>query len=349
MDQSSLPAGGVAWILRLGVAAGGNEAALLAQSGLRVELLSRPDARVPRAHSLALWRAIVELLEDPTLPVRYGQGVRPESLGVLGYLIWHCETVGELFRTVEQFQRLTLSEAPIAVWRSDGGLSIGQKLYPEEVALRHPPEFMVSSFTAMIRARLGDSWSPVEAFFQHGRVPWVSTIRRVFRCPIRFEAPCSGITLHSSDEALPLRDRDPHLHTYLRQLTESLLESMPKRPPWTSAVMRRLAAAELAELPDLESMGRTLGMSGRTLQRRLCGEGRRYGELLEGLRIDHAKRFLVAGSCSVTEIADHLGYAGVDTFSRAFRRWTGQSPLSWRKQVAESSRAAKFVSRAAKG
>lgn len=348
MEDSTLPAGGVGWILRLGVAAGAEESALLAQAGLRPELLSRPDARVSRSHSLVLWRAIVRILEDPTLPVRYGQGVRPEALGVLGYLIGHCGTVGELFRTVEQFQRLTLSDAQIAVWRSDDGLSIGQKLHPEEVALCHPPEFVVSSFTAMIRAGLGDSWNPVEVFFQHGPVPWVAAIRKVFRCPVRFDAPYSGITLHPSDEALRLHDRDPHLHTYLRQLTEAYLESMPRRPPWTSAVMRRLAHAEPAERPDLESMGRALGMSGRSLQRRLRSEGRRYCELLEGVRIDHAKQMLAASSSTVTEIADFLGYAGVDTFSRAFRRWTGQSPVSWRKQVVELSPVAKFVSPGAK-
>ncbi|MCB9763993.1 MAG: AraC family transcriptional regulator [Alphaproteobacteria bacterium] len=349
MQESSLPASGVAWIVRLGVAAGADEGTLLARIGLRAEALSSLDARVPRAQSLALWRAIASHLDDPTLPVRFGQGARPEALGVLGYLMKHANTLGELIHTVERFQRLTQSEAPISVWREPEGISIGQRLFPEEAALRFPQEFVISSFTAMIRAAVGDSWSPVGAFFQHDRVPWASAIRRVFRCPVRFQAPCSGITIHPADMALLLNERDPHLHSYLRQLSLSYLDSMPGRPHWTSTVLRRLARSQLEEMPDLEDVGRALGMSGRTLQRRLRDEGRRYSELVEGVRVDHAKRLLANGVHSVTEVADLMGYAGVDTFSRAFRRWTGQSPRSWQRHVVDLSPPAKSLSPPAKG
>lgn len=348
VDESTLPAGGVAWILELGVAAGGDPATLLAASDIRAETLATPDARIPRKSSLRLWRAVVRLIDDPSFPARFGQSVRPDSLGVLGYLMRHSKTLGDFIATLEAFQQLTQSEATISVWRSSAGLCVGQRLFAEEVALRFPPQFVISSFTAMIRAGLGDSWSPVEAFFQHGPVPWAPALRRVFRCPLRFDASCSGITVDPADEGLEFDGHDHHLRNYLRQQAIASLESMPRRPPWSSAVMRKLAHADPAELPELEAMARALGMSGRTLQRRLRGEGRRYSELVEGVRIGCAKQLLADRSRSVSEIADMLGYAGVDGLSRAFRRWTGQAPSAWRRQVVDLSSDAKAVSRAAK-
>jgi AraC-like DNA-binding protein len=83
--------------------------------------------------------------------------------------------------------------------------------------------------------------------------------------------------------------------------------------------------------PDVDAVADELAISGRTLQRRLRDEGTSFREVLATTRRDLAEALLATGVGSVTEIAHRLGFSETAAFSRAFRRWTGQSPATWRR------------------
>jgi AraC-like DNA-binding protein len=86
----------------------------------------------------------------------------------------------------------------------------------------------------------------------------------------------------------------------------------------------------LKDKPTMDSVAKTLGMSARSLRRRLCEEETDFRVLVERARADHAKRALAAGHLSVQEAAYELGFATPAAFTRAFRRWTGLSPSAFR-------------------
>lgn len=338
IQESSLPAGGVSWILSLGIQAGGKRDQLLACAGLGEEDLRSPDRRIPRSCSLALWRAIAAITSDPTLPVRFGQAVRPDALGVLGYLMQHAGSLGQLMEFMHRFQALSQSRAPIRLERSTDTVEIAQRLMNEEVRLRYPPEFVISSFTAIIRNAIGESWSPRAVFLQHPEVPWARVCRQVFRCPVHFAASDSGLAIATADLDLPIGSHDPHLRSYLTEAAERHLQAPGSRPPWTARVLGLLADSDVGKEPDLAAVSQRLGLGSRSLQRRLRQEGARYSELVEGVRIGRAKRLLLASDLHVGEIAIRLGYSDTAAFSRAFRRWVGMAPNAWRNAVSSPAR-----------
>ncbi|MEZ4298566.1 MAG: AraC family transcriptional regulator [Polyangiaceae bacterium] len=335
--EISLPAGGVAWIVKLGVRAGGDRETLLAQAGLRPNDFQASDSRIPRQQSLALWRAICPLVKDPTLPVRYGQEVRPEALGVLGYLIQHAGTLGDLLELIHRYQKLTHSGAPIRLDRSQNRVSMGQRLLPEEVGLRYPAEFLISNFVALVRSAVGEMWSPCEVFFQHAEVPWVEASQRVFRCPVRFGEYDSGVLIDMRDLELRLPGSDPHLRGYLQATAERYLEQPPPRTYWISRTLRALADSDTGSEPDLEAISQKLGTSPRSLQRHLRDEGASYRKLFDQIRIGRAQSLLTRGELSVSEVADRLGYADPTAFTRAFRRRVGEPPSAFQQSCLMSS------------
>ncbi|GAB4568227.1 MAG: AraC family transcriptional regulator [Haliangiales bacterium] len=323
--------GGVQWILSLGEHVGGQRRALLARAGICEDALQTLDARIPRSQSLALWRAIAEHISDPTLPVRYGQRARPEALGILGYLITHVGSLGQLLERVEHFQKLTQSGAPIRLERGRDSVIIAQRLMPEEVALRYPPEFVISSFVALLRHAIAIPWRPLEVFLQHPEVPWADTCERVFACPVRFSAADSGVVIAAEDLDIPINRHDPNLLAYLTETATRYLDVPPRVEPLATIVLRTLADSPGDKVPTLAHVSCTLGLGPRTLQRRLRAEGYRFRDLRDAVFSERARRLLSDPFTPVADIATSLGYDDPGAFTRAFQRWTGMSPRAFRR------------------
>lgn len=127
----------------------------------------------------------------------------------------------------------------------------------------------------------------------------------------------------------------PHANAMAAHLAEEqcrrLLEGHDAGRGLTGRV-RRLLLAEPGQLPALPRTASACGMSVRTLRRRLAAEGTSYRKVLEGVRRDLALRYLESTSLSLGEISSRLGYGDAAAFCHAFRRWTGHSPGTWRRE-----------------
>jgi AraC-like DNA-binding protein len=97
---------------------------------------------------------------------------------------------------------------------------------------------------------------------------------------------------------------------------------------------REVASAISRELADghaeIGRVAERLGLHPKALGRKLRAEGTTYSELLDQIRLHLARRFLEQGSVGVAEIAFRLGYSEKSAFNRAFKRWTGHAPESFR-------------------
>jgi AraC-like DNA-binding protein len=102
--------------------------------------------------------------------------------------------------------------------------------------------------------------------------------------------------------------------------------------------VRELLTTKLAYgEPSEENVARLLNLSVRTLQRKLIDSGTTYRRVLDNTRRDMALSYLKVSLCSVTTITYMLGYSATSSFTRAFRRWTGQSPTDWRAQASSGT------------
>ncbi len=151
---------------------------------------------------------------------------------------------------------------------------------------------------------------------------------------MHFDAEVSAIAFHRESLAVPMKSPRPELCRLLEAHGEELLRRLPSQGDLLDLARRALLEELRGGEPELGTIARKLGMSGRTLQRRLRVLGASHQDLLDEVRRDLALRYLKDPSLAVAEVSFLLGFSEVSNFYRAFRRWTGSTPLEFRRAVA---------------
>lgn len=142
----------------------------------------------------------------------------------------------------------------------------------------------------------------------------------------------TGFALALTDAEISLPAFDPMLAAAALQIATAALAHAP-RPHALAGVVAARIEAQLPESASAESIASALKMSARTLQRRLEDEGARFSTVLDEVRARVAKRLLADASLSLAEIAYRVGFSDLPTFSRAFKRWTGAPPGTFRRRT----------------
>ena len=151
-----------------------------------------------------------------------------------------------------------------------------------------------------------------------------------FKCPVRFRARRNALVLRLADLDLPFVSYNAELLEMLEpQLAKALAgtqaqDSIGAQVKW---ILKRLLAGNR---PDILAVARELGISGRTLQRRISEEGTSFQRLLLEARQELVRQYLLQPSIETNEVAYLLGYEDPNSFYRAFRTWEGTTPAHWR-------------------
>jgi AraC-like DNA-binding protein len=156
---------------------------------------------------------------------------------------------------------------------------------------------------------------------------------RFFGCPVQFGAPADQLVFSNETLALPLITGDPHLLETLRPFCDEAA----KERNTGKGTLRDSVENEVQKLlphgkAKRQTVARALGMSERTLSRKLTEERTTYDEIVEHLRRSLALQYIKDRSISLSQIAWLLGYEGSTSFNHAFVRWTGRSPSTSRKE-----------------
>ena len=134
--------------------------------------------------------------------------------------------------------------------------------------------------------------------------------------------------------SLPMRSADPHLLALLTRLGDELLAARSSgKTPLRSRVERLVLDGLPKGAPEAARLARALGLSERTLARQLSAEGTSYQQIVNELRRDTAKSYLSDPALSIGQVAYLLGYSEQSAFTTAFRRWTGESPRTYRSAI----------------
>jgi len=280
---------------------------------------------------IALVDQAVQALEMPYLGLAMGNLMTISHHGMAGvaavtqHNLKAClECIGrfcaELFPPLEMYARIENGE--------------GSFVMCENISLAPYTHFFLEvnmvSFYNIFRHLVGGERQLFSADFSYPEPPWGHIYRRYFHCPVRFNQPETRLfgDARLADYELPLANR-----LMAMSAEKTLFEHIPTRAIRLLPLrLRRLLLRYYGAFPSLEAAASDLGMSGRTLSRKLAEDGTTYQQELDAVREKLAKEYFFRGGESVTQLSLLLGFADSSAFAKAFRRWTGLSPTEFLDQ-----------------
>jgi AraC-like DNA-binding protein len=262
----------------------------------------------------------------------------PRELGLLYYVMASSQTLGDALKRVARYSQIT-NETLVVRYREGNRLiiSLSYSGVPRH-SERHQIEFCIFAVLRICRMLTGRNLVPQHFSISHHRSGGTSEMARFVGTKVEFGADADEFALNVDARALPLIHSDPHLNDLLLKYCEA---SLADRRGDMSQLRTNVENAISSVLPHgrvlMEDVARSLGMSERTLARKLSDEGLNFSEILQQLRRDLAARYLDDRKLHVSKIAWLLGFNEVSAFTHAFKRWTGKTPSQIRTAGASSA------------
>jgi len=192
---------------------------------------------------------------------------------------------------------------------------------------RHQIEFLIAAFVRLCRQLTGRQLVPSRIKLMHRRTEVPFEFRAFFGCDIAFGSDIDEVAYDLSSAHLTLVGADPYLNSLLVQYCdEALSNRQTKSSAWRLSVENSIAPLLPHGQARIAEISRRLGVSPRTLERRLAAEGMTFSRVLDELRFDLAKHYLRERDLPISEVAWLLGYRETSAFNHAFKRWTGKTP-----------------------
>ena len=276
--------------------------------------------------------------EGTGLPLRIGAAMRIDEYGAFG-LAWksapdlrgsyaRSERYGQVLGNAESY-RLEVDEQGAfftldKAGEREGDVGLGLILSNE------------ASLAAVCRISdevSAETFLPQEIHFKHAARGHPAIYEAHFGCKVRFETRRDALKVSLPSLDAPNRLGDPSIAGFFDQHLESELENLAFNESFEQRVHRAVAPLLSEGVPALSRIAGELGMSARTMQRRLARDGGSYQELVDAARRNMARKLLRETDYTLAEIAFLTGFAEQSGFTRAFKRWQGQTPRSYRLEA----------------
>jgi AraC-like DNA-binding protein len=302
----------------------------LAEHGLEPAVVRDPEARIQRDRILAVLAEITRRAGDRSLGLLAARRLEAGDLGIFDFLVSSCGTLREAAAIGEQMLRLFHDTAEMEL--TETARSARYALLPRTVRVVAPAlaEFAIAAIMGYIRRLTGRDLPASEIHFAHLRVPYVHELEAYFASAVRFDADVNAIVIPRIYLDLPLPKPNPALYRTLSGCAKQLIEHIPSRATFLEQTRRRIAERLGAGDAALPSVAGDLQLHPRTLQRTLRRHGTSFQELLDDVRCQLAVQYVSTTDAPLGHVAHSLGFIDASAFSRAFRRWTGQSPSAYK-------------------
>ena len=306
-------------------------APLLRRVGLTPEQIADPEVRLSVRSQIALLDEAAIALKDDCLGFTLARDFDLREIGLLYYVMASSQTLGEALKRVARYSKVT-NEAFVFGYQEGNRLvlSLTYSGVPRH-SDRHQSEFCMFAVLRICRVLTGLNLVPQQFSISHYRSEGTLEMARFVGIKVDFGPDTDEFALDIESRELPLTHSDPYLNKLLLKDCEAALAD---RKGDMSQLHTRVENAISSLLPHgrvlVGDVARSLGMSERTLTRRLSDEGLNFAKILQQLRRDLAVRYLHDRKLHVSKIAWLLGFNEVSAFTHAFKRWTEKTPSQMR-------------------
>jgi AraC-like DNA-binding protein len=305
-----------------------------AREGIRLpDELSAAAAAAPERVSMAecdsIWREISDRSGDPALALRFGEAAAQAMGGhVVFAVMLNSASLGDALDGFRRYHGLIADGA--GPERREEGTARVYSIAPG-AGIGRPYATAILAMMARAVDRLsGGRARPLEIRFSGPAPAELSEFERVFGAPLSFGRAEDGIALNRADLDLPVALADPALLAWLERFARAGLERGAAQGSWPDRASAAIESRLISGQPPLVgAIASELALSPRRLQRELSAAGASFRDILDGVRARMAREMLERGGTELHEIAFLLGFSEQSAFNRAFKRWTGQSPLAF--------------------
>jgi AraC-like DNA-binding protein len=311
-------------------------------AGLPGAALSPLPESLPAQDYPRLLDAGAHLARDPHFGLHVGERVRPGTYSAYGLILLACRDFGQALEQTMRYEALAhdLGRSRMLV-TGDSAQYEWISHFPQ--AGRHLVESVFAGIRVFGTWLAGGPLPPAQLAFSHGLDADPAEYERVFGALPRFGAPANTARFPASLLALPVANADVALYPVLREHAERLLSERDARQasPAIVAQVRDSIVRNLAnDRVRLASVAQELGLTPRTLQRKLAEAGASFQQVLDETRHDLARQYLRQRDLPLADIAFLLGYQEQSAFTHAFKEWSGLNPGAWREREARGVSAA---------
>jgi len=306
--------------------------ALFERAGLDPDSLEDPLARYPSRDVRKVWELSIEESGDPCFALIAARQWHPSNFHALGYAWLASRSLKEaLQRLIRYFRVVTTDPEELSLVETD----LAYELLIDNSSVVYQGldaeyDFLLAILIDACRLSLGEGFRPQRVCLQHPPSSCRDRFEKFFGCQPEFDAPNYLLSFDKAalDRRLPTgnaevaRANDQVILRYLAQLNRSDLVMRVK-----VALIENLPSGQVSK----EQVSENLGVSLRTLQRKLHDEGTSFKQLLDETRRELADGYIKNHQVSLGEITYLLGFSEASNFSRAFKRWTGSSPTEFRR------------------
>jgi len=314
---------------------GGDLDRICGETGVDPRSFGQPTLSLDLSAYCALFEEAARQTGNGNFGLWFGNVFKPRDLGLLGYAAVSAPTLGaaletfvQLFAHHQQSTLMAVSDHQPGYVRLDYRIEV-----PDIVARRQDAELSLGMFMNIIRECCGPAWAPEEVHFEHPKPEAWKEHESAFDAPVFFSQPTNALVFKRDSFARPMPSPDLKLLSIARMCLHNMgAAAVPKLS--ILAKVKTAVRARLAEgYPALETIAEALRLAPSAIQRELARENLSYKDLVEEVRKDLALVYLKSRELPLSEIAFLLGYSELSAFSRAFSRWTGQSPRAYRARI----------------
>jgi len=310
------------------VSAGIDVAPLMVKAAVTRKQVEDQTVRLAVKGQIQFVELVADALHDDLLGFHLACDYDLREIGLLYYVLNSSKLLGDAFRRAERYSSIVNEAVCLCVRNNGNDLALATTYVGvKRLSDRHQIEFWVTSLVRICRQLTNRHLLPSCVRLVHRRNVGAAALEKFLGCDVEFGAAADEVIFSETVKQLPVVCADPYLNKLLIKYCD---EARSYRE--SGHVTCRLAV-ENAIAPLLPhgkagvgEIARQLGMSVRTLERRLSSEGLTFGGILNELRCDLAKRYLQEEDLPISKIAWLLGYQDAGGFTHAFKRWTGRTP-----------------------
>lgn len=307
--------------------------ALFTQAGLDPDLIEEPRARFPHGNLRAAWQEAAQALGRPHIGLMTGQYLRVMDLNALGATFLSSANLRDAAHRLIRYEQVLNTQLSFHVEEQDDLFHLVSELKgSNESGVAVNEDGRHAALMNLIGRALDKDTAPVEVGFTYPEPRDLADHYSVFRCKLSFEEPAPRLTFRAADAHKPFTGANREF----AQRTDVFLDEMLSElnaDDLVGRVKKVIIDALPSGAPTEEDVARYVFVSSRTLQRRLAEQGTNFRKLLLEVRRELAERYISDKNMPLAEISYMLGFADSSSFSRAFKRWTGDPPAVFRQKL----------------